>query len=162
MINEKVAALLNEQINKELYSAYLYWDMSNYFDNRGLDGFAKWYMVQAHEELDHALHIYRFMQDNDIPITLLTIEQPNRRYDNPLDVLNTALEHEEYVTNSIHAIYNEADGQHDLRTMEFLHWFINEQAEEETNARNLVTKLRIFANDGKGLYLLNQELGERE
>lgn len=162
MINEKVAALLNEQINKEIYSAYLYLDMSNYFDARGLNGFAKWYMVQAREELDHALRIYRYMQDNDSAVTLLAIEQPSRGYDNTLDVLNTALEHEESVTNSIHTIYCEADKQHDLRTMEFLQWFINEQGEEETNARDLITKLRIFANDGKGLYLLNQELGERE
>lgn len=162
MFNEKVAALLNEQINKELYSAYLYWDISSYFTKRGLDGFAHWYMIQAQEERDHALIFYNFLHDNDLVVKLLAIAPPDKQYDCILDVLKLALEHEQYVTESINKIYYEAFKHMDLRTMEFLNWFVHEQAEEETNARNLITKLENFSSDPKSLYLLDQELGSRE
>ena len=161
MITEKTAALLNEQINKELFSAYLYWDMSNYFETCGLDGFARWYMLQAHEEYSHAQRIYRYLVDNDLHINLTAIEEPTRKYEDVMDVLQSAYEHEESITESIHNIYCEAQKEKDFRTMEFLNWFINEQAEEETSARNMIDKLKLFGNDCKGLYLLNQEFGNR-
>ena len=162
MIHEKTAALLNEQINRELYSAYLYWDMSHYFEFNGLDGFANWYMVQAQEERDHALILYRYLVDNNINVELMDIEQPNRQYNSILDVLNTALHHEKYITESIEHIYTEAFKQRDLRTMEFLNWFIKEQTEEETNANNMISKMENFGNDSQGLYLLNQEFAKRQ
>ena len=122
MLNKKVSDLLNEQINKELYSAYLYLDMNNYFDKRGLNGFANWYMIQAQEERDHAMLIYKYMQNNDCPITLKV---------------------------------------KDFRTMQFLDWFVKEQGEEETNARDMITKMELFGSDPKSLYMLNQELAAR-
>ncbi|MCQ2284758.1 MAG: ferritin [Bacteroidales bacterium] len=161
MISNKIAALLNEQINKELFSAYLYWDMSHYFETRGLDGFAQWYMVQAEEEYDHAQRIYRYLVDNDICVTLTAIETPSRKYECVMDVLQSAYEHEEYITESIHNLYCAAHQEKDLRTMEFLNWFINEQAEEETHARSMIDKMKLFGNDGKGLYQLNREFGKR-
>ena len=156
MLNKKVSDLLNEQINKELYSAYLYLDMNNYFDKRGLAGFANWYMIQAQEERDHAMLIYKYMQNNDCPIKLNAIAMPDKKYKKDMDVLKAGLEHEEYVTASIHTIYDAAYKVKDFRTMQFLDWFVKEQGEEETNARDLITKMELFGADPKSLYMLNQ------
>lgn len=161
MLNKKVADLLNEQINKELYSAYLYLDMNNYFDKRGLNGFANWYMIQAQEERDHAMLIYKYMQNNDCPITLNAIAKPDKVYKKDMDVLKAGLEHEEYVTASIHTIYDAASKVKDFRTMQFLDWFVKEQGEEETNARDMISKMELFGTDAKSLYMLNQELAAR-
>ena len=161
MLNKKVSDLLNEQINKELYSAYLYLDMNNYFDKRGLSGFANWYMIQAQEERDHAMLIYKYMQNNDCPIKLGAIAQPDKKFKTDMDVLKAGLEHEEYVTASIHTIYDAAYKVKDFRTMQFLDWFVKEQGEEETNARDMITKMELFGADPKSLYMLNQELAAR-
>ena len=161
MLNKKVSDLLNEQINKELYSAYLYLDMNNYFDKRGLSGFANWYMIQAQEERDHAMLIYKYMQNNDCPIVLNAIAQPDKKFKKDMDVLKAGLEHEEYVTASIHTIYDAAYKVKDFRTMQFLDWFVKEQGEEETNARDMITKMELFGSDPKSLYMLNQELAAR-
>ena len=161
MLNKKVSDLLNEQINKELYSAYLYLDMNNYFDKRGLSGFANWYMIQAQEERDHAMLIYKYMQNNDCPIKLGAIAMPDKVFKADMDVLKAGLEHEEYVTASIHSIYDAAYKVKDFRTMQFLDWFVKEQGEEETNARDMITKMELFGSDPKSLYMLNQELAAR-
>ena len=161
MINKKVADLLNDQINKELYSAYLYLDMNNYFQGRGLNGFANWYMIQAQEERDHAMLFYQYMQNNDCPVTLDAIAKPDKKFKSDMDVLKAGLEHEEYVTSSIHTIYDAAYKVKDFRTMQFLDWFVKEQGEEETNARDLITKMELFGADPKSLYMLNQELAAR-
>lgn len=161
MLNKKVAELLNNQINKELYSAYLYLDMNNYFETRGLDGFANWYMIQAQEERDHAMLFYQYLQNNDCAITLEAIAKPDKTFKSDMDVLKAGLEHEEYVTSLINNIYAEAYAAKDFRTMQFLDWFVKEQGEEETNARDMITKMELFGNDPKSLYMLNQELGAR-
>ena len=160
-MDKKVAQLLNEQINKEFYSAYLYLDMSNYFERRGLAGFANWYKIQAQEERDHAMLFYQYMQNNDLPVTLDAIAKPDKVFKKDMDVLKAGLEHEEYVTASIHAIYDAAYKVKDFRTMQFLDWFVKEQGEEETNARDMITKMELFGNDARSLYLLNQELEGR-
>lgn len=161
MLQQSVIKLLNEQINKEFYSAYLYLDMNNYFTRRGLNGFANWYQVQAQEERDHAMLFYKYMQNNDCPVKLEAIAMPDKDFADDLSVLKIGLEHEEYVTSSIYAIYNEAANQKDYRTMQLLDWFVKEQAEEETNARDLISKMELFGTDPKGLYMINQELGSR-
>lgn len=161
MSNAKVAALLNEQINKEMYSAYLYLDMNNYFEARGLDGFANWYMIQAQEERDHAMLFYKFMQNNDLKVKLEAIAQPDKVFNCDMDVFKAGLEHEQYVTSLINRIYAAAFEAKDYRTMQFLDWFVKEQGEEEQNARDLITKYELFGNDPKGLYLLNQEMAGR-
>ena len=161
MLNQKVADLLNDQINKEFYSAYLYLDMSNYFEAKGLDGFANWYRVQAQEERDHAMLFYQYLQNNDCKVQLKAIAQPDKVFKKDMDVLNAGLEHEEYVTSLINNIYAAAYEVKEFRTMQFLDWFIKEQGEEETNARDMITKMELFGNDSKGLYLLNQELAAR-
>ena len=161
MLNPKVHQLLNEQINKEFYSAYLYLEFSNYFKEKGLDGFANWYMIQASEERDHAMLFYQYLQNNNAEVTLLAIDNPTREFSSHMDVLRAGLAHEEYVTSLIHDIYAEAYAVKDFRTMQFLDWFVKEQGEEETNANDMITKMELFGSDPKSLYMLNQELGTR-
>ena len=161
MLNQKVHQLLNEQINKELYSAYLYLDFSNYFKSKGLDGFANWYMVQAQEERDHAMLFYTYLQNEGATVTLEAIAKPDRELDSHMTVLKAGLEHEQYVTSLINDIYSAAYDVRDFRTMQFLDWFVKEQGEEETNANDLISKMELFGSDAKGLYMLNQELAAR-
>lgn len=161
MLNTKVSELLNQQINKELYSAYLYLDFSNYFSEKGLDGFANWYMIQAQEERDHAMLFYKYLQNNNEKVTLEAIAKPDKALDSDMTVLKSGLEHEEYVTSLINDIYAAAYDVKDFRTMQFLDWFVKEQGEEETNANDLISKMELFGSDPKGLYMLNSELGAR-
>ena len=161
MMNNKVHELLNQQINKEFYSAYLYLDFSNYFKAKGLDGFANWYMIQAQEERDHAMLFYNYLQNESKTVTLEAIPKPDKVFESGMDVLKAGLEHEEYVTSLINDIYAAAYEVKDFRTMQFLDWFVKEQGEEETNANDLITKMELFGGDPRSLYLLNQELGTR-
>ncbi len=160
-MNAKVHELLNEQINKEFYSAYLYLDFSNYFKARGLDGFANWYKIQAEEERDHAMLFYTYLQNESMPVTLEAIAKPDKEIKADMDVLLAGLAHEKLVTESINTIYAAAYEARDFRTMQFLDWFVKEQGEEETNATDLITKMELFGSDPRGLYLLNQELAAR-
>ncbi|MBE6689458.1 MAG: ferritin [Ruminococcaceae bacterium] len=161
MLNPKVHELLNQQINKEFYSAYLYLEISNYFSDRNLDGFANWYMVQAQEEKDHAMLFYQYLQNNNQKITLETIAKPDIKIEKDMDALQASLTHELYVTSLINDIYAAAYEAKDFRTMQFLDWFVKEQGEEETNANNLISKMELFGSDPKSLYMLNQELSAR-
>ena len=132
MLNKKIAELINEQVNKELYSGYLYLDFANYYEAEGLDGFAHWYQIQAQEERDHAMMMRRYL-----------------------------IEHEQYVTSLINEIYSQAFAIKDFKTMQFLDWFIKEQGEEEKNAEDMLRKYELYGHDAKGLYALNQELAAR-
>ena len=161
MMKEKVHELLNQQINKEFYSAYLYLDFSNYFEEVGLDGFANWYKIQAQEERDHAMLFYQYLQNENQKVTLEAIAKPDKTFSSHMDVLKAGLEHEEYVTSLINDIYAAAYNVKDFRTMQFLDWFVKEQGEEETNANDLITKMELFGSDPKSLYMLNQELAAR-
>ena len=160
-MNTTVHELLNQQINKEFYSAYLYLHFSNYFEEAGLDGFANWYLIQAQEERDHAMLFYRYLQNENQKVTLEAIEKPAVELTGNRDVLAAGLQHEQYVTSLIHAIYEAAYAVKDFRTMQFLDWFVKEQGEEETNANDLISKMALFGSDPKGLYMLNQELAAR-
>ena len=161
MLNAKVHELINQQINKEFYSAYLYLDFSNYFKAQGLDGFANWYMIQAQEERDHAILFYTYLQNENMPVTLEAIAKPDKTFTCHMDVLKAGLEHEMYVTSLINDIYSAAYDVRDFRTMQFLDWFVKEQGEEETNATDLISKMELFGSDPKSLYMLNQELAAR-
>ena len=161
MITPQVHALLNAQINKEFYSAYLYLSFSNYFEEAGLDGFASWYRIQAQEERDHAMLFYTYLQNEDMKVTLEAIDKPDGVFENHMAVLEAGLAHERYVTSLINEIYGAAYDVRDFRTMQFLDWFVKEQGEEETNATDLITKMKLFGSDAKGLYMLNQELAAR-
>ena len=160
-MNAKVHELLNQQINKEFYSAYLYLDFSNYFEDVGLDGFANWYKIQAQEERDHAMLFYTYLQNENMPVTLEAIDKPDKLFDGHMSVLKAGLEHEIYVTSLINDIYAAAYEAKDFRTMQFLDWFVKEQGEEETNANDMITKMELFGSDPRSLYMLNQELAAR-
>ena len=160
-MNDKIAFLLNQQINKELYSAYLYLDMSNFYDEMDLDGYANYYMIQAQEERDHALLFMKYMQNNGLKITLEAIDKPDKTFETVLDPLVIAAEHERYVTSLINDIYHEAHQAKDYRTMKFLDWFVDEQGEEEDNADSMVNRYKLFGADPKGLYLRDQEYAGR-
>ena len=161
MLNAKVAELLNDQINKEFYSAYLYLSFSNYFAENGLSGFANWYNIQAQEERDHAMLFMQYLQNNGCKVTLEAIDKPDKEPKTSMDVLNFGLEHEEYVTILIHNVYGAAYDIKDFRTMQFLDWFVKEQGEEETNAQDLITKMELYGEDPRSLYLLDQEMAAR-
>lgn len=161
MLTKEVSALLNEQINKEFYSAYLYLAMSNYYTDEGLEGFANWFYVQAQEERDHAMLFRTYLQNNDHRVTFGAIDAPEVEFDSYKKPLEAALAHEQKVTASINNIYAAAMEARDYRTIEFLNWFIKEQGEEEKNATDLIRKFELFGNDPKSLYLLDQELGAR-
>ena len=160
-MNEKVSALLNEQINKEFYSAYLYLDMANFYTQKGLDGFANWYEIQAKEEQDHALLMYQYLQNNGEKVTLEAIAKPDKKFETLMDPLTAGLEHEKYVTSLINNIYAAAIEANDYRTTQFLDWFIKEQGEEEKNSMDLITKMELFGDDARSLYMLNSELAAR-
>lgn len=161
MLDQTVARLINEQVNKEFYSAYLYLDFSIYYEAIGLDGFANWYKIQAQEERDHAMLMLQYLQNNGEKVTLETVAKPDKDLQDKLEVLKLGLEHERYVTSLIHAIYDAAYSVKDFRTMQFLDWFVKEQGEEETNATDLIKKMELFGSDPKGLYMLDQELSGR-
>lgn len=161
MLDKKVAALLNDQINKELFSAYLYLDFSNFYEEKGLAGFANWYKVQAQEERDHALLMYQYLHNNNAKVTLEAVAKPDKVLSGLMDPLKEGLAHEEYVTSLIHNIYAAAQEARDYRTMQFLDWFVKEQGEEENTAHDLITKMELFGTDAKGLYMLDSELGAR-
>lgn len=158
MLNEKVSKLLNEQINKEMFSAYLYLDIANFYANKGLTGFQNWYNIQAREEMDHALLFIQYLQNNDFAVTLEKIEKPTIIYENYLEPLREAYNHELFVTDSINTIFTAATSVNDYRTQQFLQWFVKEQGEEEKNSLELINKYEWAQNN---LYLLDQELALR-
>ena len=160
-MDKNVYELLNDQINKELYSAYLYLDIANYYSGKGLDGFANWYEIQAREEQDHAMLFYRYLHNNSEKVTLGSITKPDKIFEVLTDPLKAGLEHEKYVTALINNIYAAAHKVNDFRTIQFLEWFVKEQGEEEKNAADMITKMELFGSDAKGLYMLDAELKAR-
>ena len=160
-MDQKVYELINNQINKELYSGYLYLSFADYYENEGLSGFANWYFVQAQEERDHALIMRKYLLDNDCKVTLTAIDAPDMTFADHIAPIKAALEHEKYVTSLINDIYAAADAVKDYRTMKFLDWFVDEQLEEEANASDLLTKMKLFGTDAKALYDLDQEYAAR-
>ena len=158
MLDKKVKELINQQINAEFYSAYLYLDFANFYYDKGLDGFAHWYDVQAQEERDHAMLMRTYLQNNGELVTFEAIAKPDKKYKDAKMPLKLAFEHECYVTALINEIYKAAIKVNDYRTMQFFDWFVKEQGEEEKNADDLIKKYELFAGDPTGLYALNQEL----
>ena len=160
-MDAKLAELLNNQINEELYSAYLYLTFADYYEGRGLKGFANWYMVQVEEEMAHAKILRRYLLDNDADVKMLAIAQPDKEFKNDLEPLEAGLEHEKYITDCINKCYGAAYGVHDFRAMQMLDWFVKEQGEEETNASDMIKNMELFGSDPKGLYDLDREYQAR-
>ena len=160
-MDAKIAKMMNDQINKELYSAYLYLQFADFYAEAGLDGYANYFEIQAAEERDHALIFRKYLHANGEAVKLAAIAKPNGKFKNYLEPLEAALEHEKFVTDSINKIYAAADKIHDYRTMQFLDWFIEEQGEEEENAQEMIDKMTLFGKDAKALYDLNSEYAGR-
>ncbi len=160
-MDKTVRKLLNQQINKELYSAYLYMTFADYYEEEGLKGYANWYMIQAAEERDHALILRNYLHASGEKVTMTAIAKPDKVFKKNIDPLIAGLEHEKYVTSLINDIYTAADTAKDYRTMKFLDWFITEQGEEEENATDMVDKMRLFGSNAKALYDLDQEYAAR-
>ena len=153
MLNKKLTEMLNSQVNKEFYSAYLYLEFSNFYAEQGLQGFANWYLVQAQEERDHAMLFLQYLQNNDEKVILEAVDKPDAVLKTNMDPLQQGLEHERYVTGLIHSIYDVAYSVKDFRTMQFLDWFVKEQGEEEKNAADNIKKMEMFGSDAKGCLL---------
>lgn len=160
-MDKKVYELINDQINKELYSAYLYLSFADYYEEEGLDGYANWYMIQAKEERDHALIFRNYLHENGERVKLLAIDMPDKEFSNFLEPLEAGLEHEKYVTSLINDIYAAAMDAKDYRAMKFLDWFIEEQMEEEDTADDMITKMKLFGGDARSLYELDQQYAAR-
>ena len=162
MINDKAREILNEQINKELNSAYIYLAMSAYLADTGLYGFAKWTEIQSREEIDHAMILYKYILDRKAKVVLKPIEIDNVEYSGPVEVFEKIYEHERSITSSIDCVAYLTEDECDLATRYFIDWYLNEQIEEETSVLKILSKLRAFGSEKASLYLLDKELGERE
>ena len=162
MINDKVREILNEQINKELSSAYIYLAMSAFLADNGLYGFAKWTEIQSREEIDHAMILYKYILDRNSKIELKPIEINVANYSGPVEVFEKIYEHERSITSSIDCVAYLTEEECDLATRYFIDWYLKEQIEEETKVLKILSKLKAFGSEKASLYLLDEELGKRE
>jgi ferritin len=161
MISKKMEKALNEQVNAELYSAYLYLSMEAYFKSLNLNGFANWMRVQTQEEVAHGMKIYGFIDERGGRITLKAIEGPQTKWDSPLVVFKDIYKHEQKVTSLINNLVNLAIEEKDHATNTFLQWFVNEQVEEEASADQVVQQLKMMEKAPGGMFMLDRELGQR-
>ncbi|WP_202318950.1 ferritin [Archaeoglobus neptunius] len=161
-ISEKMVEALNRQINAEIYSAYLYLSMAAYFESVGLKGFANWMRVQWQEELAHAMKIYDYVAERGGRVRLYAIEEPPSEWNSPLDAFEHVYQHEVKVTGMINELAELAISEKDYATYNMLQWFIAEQVEEEASASEIVEKLRLIGSDGRGLLMMDSELGQRQ
>lgn len=161
MLNEKLVSLINQQVNMELHSAYLYLAIAGHYADEELNGFANWFRIQAKEERDHAMLFAKYLANNNAKLELFDVKAPHADMSDNQKPLLASLKHEQAVTASITNIYAQAHELKDYRSMQFLDWFIKEQNEEEKNAEALIKRYDLFGKDGHGLYLLDAELGQR-
>lgn len=161
MISEQINEILNEQINKEFYSGYLYLSMSAQMKEIGLNGFASWLRHQAREEVEHGLKIFDYLIDRNSFVTLKQISMPEFEFKGILSVFNIVYEHEKCITNSIMTVARKAEEECDRTTLTFVDWFIEEQIEEEETVKNIIKRLELFGEDKVALYLMDKELAER-
>lgn len=162
MISEKMEALLNDQLQREFFSAYLYLSFEAYFASRNLNGFAHWFRVQAMEERDHAIIFFNYLNQVGGRVRLKQLDAPDWDFGSIEEVLAKSLEHERSVTRSIYNIVDQAIAERDHKTNSFLKWFIDEQAEEEANAEQNLSKIKLVGeNDGRGILMLDAEMATR-
>lgn len=161
-MNTKIKDAINDQIQAEFASAYLYLALSARVERMNLKGFAHWLRLQWEEETVHAMKLYDFLLQRDGIVELQTLEQPDIKADTPLDVFEQVLAHEQYITRRIHDLYALAVEEHDYALQTLLHWFIQEQIEEEEAARDIIDNLRLIGDAGSSLFLLDRELGARQ
>ncbi|MFW5946637.1 MAG: ferritin [Candidatus Natronoplasma sp.] len=161
MIDEEIEEAINDQINAELYSAYIYLSMAADLGDRGLDGFETWMHSQTIEEINHAMRLYQYLGSRGGRVRLKEIEKPKIEWDSPLEIFRDAYEHEQYVTERINKLADLAEDKNDRATLQMLQWFIDEQVEEEESAEEIVDKLEMAGEDGRALMMLDKEMGQR-
>ncbi|MDN5304994.1 MAG: ferritin [Fusobacteriaceae bacterium] len=161
MLKEKVLDALNEQLNKEFYSAYLYLGMSSYFESHDLPGFANFMRVQWEEEMSHAMRIYNYINEVGGKVKLKTINAVEKEWNSVIEVFEDIYKHECFITESINEVLYLAQQEKDYATMNMLQWFISEQVEEEANMLKILNQLKLIKGEGTGLFMLDRELGQR-
>lgn len=161
MINEKMEKALLNQINKELFSEYLYLSMKAYFANLNLDGFVNWMNVQIQEEHAHAMGLYDYVIERGGKVILEAIEKPESFWQSPLEVFKAVLAHEEYITSEIYSLMDVADETKDRAASIFLNWYVKEQVEEESSVSKVLAQLEMIGDDKQGLLALDKELAQR-
>ena len=160
-LDTNVGNILNQQINKEFYSAYLYLTFADFYEEQGLKGFANWYVIQSQEELAHARILRRYLLDNDWTPTMEAIAKPDLTFTKVVEPIKAAYEHEQFITASINECYAVAQKANDFRTMQLLDWYVKEQGEEEANAADLLKAVELFGGDPKNLFDLDRENAAR-
>lgn len=158
MLREKAAQALNQQFNKELFSAYLYLGMSAQSESLGLRGAAHWFMAKHAEELVHAMKIYRYLLDQGSEVVIGGVDKPEQGWKSLAEMLERTLKHEKLVTESVNSLIDVAIEEHDHATQIFLHWFVTEQIEEEATVNDLIARLKLVGGKDEGLYLIDNEL----
>lgn len=162
MISDKIRDVLNEQINKEFYSAYLYLAMSAYFSEIGLYGFSNWAKIQSREEIDHGMILFEYVLDRKSQIKLKQLEMPTLEMNGPIGVFEQIYQHERSITSSIDCVADMSEGECDLVTRNFIDWYLKEQIEEEAKVLRVISKLKAFGAEKSALYLIDRELSNRE
>jgi ferritin len=161
MLSEKMIAALNGQVNKEMYSAYLYMAMSTHSNETGLKGFANWFMVQYHEEMYHAMKLYEYIaRQGGLPV-LKAIKEPPAAFDSAMDMFEKTLGHEQFITASINDLMELAIAEKDHATRIFLQWYVTEQVEEEENDHDIIAQLKLIGDHPQGLMMLDRDLATR-
>lgn len=161
MLSERMQTALNQQINEEMFSAYIYLSMAAYFHGLNLDGFANWMRIQNHEETLHALKFFDYIYERGGDVTLLAIAGPPKTWESPLHAFQEAYNHERKISSLINELVNMALEEKDHATMNFLQWFISEQVEEEASADKIVQSLRLIDNNPAALFMLDREMARR-
>lgn len=161
MLNQKMADAFNDQINKELYSAYLYFAMQSYFEELNLQGFANWFNVQVQEEKAHAMGMYNYMHERCAKFELKAIDLPVVEGKTIIEIFNQVLKHEQFVTSRINALLDIAEEVKDRAAISFLDWYLKEQVEEESNVSNILATLKLIGDDKNALLLFDKDLATR-
>jgi len=162
MITEKMQNKLNFQINREIFSAYLYFSMASYASSKGLDGFANWFLCQYKEELYHAEKIYHYVNEQGRKVKLQEIEKPEEDFASVTDLFEKTLVHEKKVTGLIHDLVKLAREENDYATEVFLQWFVTEQVEEEAEPDHILQKLKMIGKEGNGVIMMDKALASRK
>lgn len=160
-MNEKIEAMINDQINFEFYSAYIYMAMAAYCDSIDLQGFAHWFKIQVQEEMYHGIKMYNFLVERNGRPVFQKIEAPAKEWKSVKDAFEHALAHEKIVTDRINKIMDAARDASDHATQSFYNFFVDEQVEEEANATAAIRKLTLIKESGEGLFFLDKEMGAR-
>ena len=161
MISKTMQDAMNDQINKELFSSYLYLSMAAYFEDKNLPGFAHWMRIQEAEEREHAMKLYDYLLERGGKVTLRAIDAPKTEWSSTLEVAQEVAAHEAKVTASIHALYETALKEKDYPAQVMLQWFITEQVEEEKNAAEIVATLKLIEERGTAVLMLDHRLSKR-